>query len=289
MLQMKHEHELLKMEIENLRERGELVEPLMKTAYGEHELRKLEIKGLREQEKVKLNCECDCKKFKSEICEIQKKKENEIKKLSKEKEREIERCLLMGLKLNKLDHELKLKELENQSNNFDPYMIPPFYNQPQIPFQQMYPNQQINQPQIPFQQMNANHQINQPQKISINNENKNIESKVIEELPKLNINNKEDIMKIIYTQNIFEGFWEENDMTKIIKDKYLKEYNLLKELKDKKINDKVAMTIIIIYFVIKEHPELTNELSMIIEKAKSFINKALDTSYDNIIKEIGLN
>ena len=56
----------------------------------------------------------------------------------------------------------------------------------------------------------------------------------------------------------------------------------------KNINDNIAITIIIIYFINKEHPELLNELFMIIEKAKNYIKNNTKDSYENIIKEIGI-
>ena len=99
-------------------------------------------------------------------------------------------------------------------------------------------------------------------------------------------NEKDKLMEIINTQDFIDGFWEENKKTKIIKEKYKKEYNLLENLKNKNIDNKVAMTIIIIYYIKKEHPELLNELMMIIKKAELFIQKQTNDSYENIIKEI---
>ena len=98
---------------------------------------------------------------------------------------------------------------------------------------------------------------------------------------------KDDVMKIINTQNFVEGFWSENEQTKIILKKYKKEYDLIKKLKNKNINDNVAITVVIIYFIYKEHTELLKELSRIIKKAKLFIKKETKITYDNIIKEIG--
>ena len=109
-----------------------------------------------------------------------------------------------------------------------------------------------------------------------------------EEESKLNLNKKEGIMKMINTQNFVKGFWKENKETKIIKEKYKKEYDLLKGIKDKKISDDVAITIIIIYFLYKEHSELLAELSRIIKKAKLFIKNFTKSTYDDIIKEIGI-
>ena len=41
-------------------------------------------------------------------------------------------------------------------------------------------------------------------------------------------------MKMINTQDFIDGFWEENNYTKIIKEQYQKEYDLLKNIKIKK-------------------------------------------------------
>ena len=99
---------------------------------------------------------------------------------------------------------------------------------------------------------------------------------------------QECVMKIINTQNFVEGFWELNEYTEKIKDKYKRQFNLLKGLKDKNINDQVAITILIIYFINKEHKELLDELVMIIQKAEMFINKSTNDNYENIIKEVGM-
>ena len=96
-------------------------------------------------------------------------------------------------------------------------------------------------------------------------------------------------MKMINTQDFIDGFWEENNYTKIIKEQYQKEYDLLKNIKNKKINDKIALTILIIYFINKEHSELLKDLIMIIKKGKIFIQKETNDNYENILKEIGLN
>ena len=111
----------------------------------------------------------------------------------------------------------------------------------------------------------------------------------IEEIKELDINNKEHIMKMINTQDFIEGYWEENPYTKKIKDKYKKEYNLIKGLKNKNIDDNIALTILIIYFINKEHSELLNDLLMIIKKAKIFIEKKTKDKYENIIKKSGIN
>ena len=105
----------------------------------------------------------------------------------------------------------------------------------------------------------------------------------------VDLNGKENIMKMINTQDFIDGYQEENEYTKIIKQKYQKEFDLLKGLKNKNINDKIALTILIIYFINKEHSELLKDLIMIIKKGKIFIQKETKDNYENIIKEIGLN
>ena len=49
------------------------------------------------------------------------------------------------------------------------------------------------------------------------------------------------------------------------------------------------MTILIIYFINKEHSELLNDLIMIIKKANLYIQKITKDKYENIIKEIDLD
>ena len=105
---------------------------------------------------------------------------------------------------------------------------------------------------------------------------------------KIYLNNKENIMEMIATQDFIEGSWNINEKTKIIKKKYEKEFELLKNLKDKNIDDKIAITILIIYFINNEHSELLKELIMIIKKGKLFIQEKTKNYYENIINEIGL-
>ena len=106
-----------------------------------------------------------------------------------------------------------------------------------------------------------------------------------EEDLKLNLDKKDDIMIIINSQNFIEGFWDINNKTKIIKKKYENEFKLLKE---KNIDDIVAITIIIVYFINKEHKELIEELVMILKKSKLYIQDKGGDSYENIIKKAGI-
>ena len=96
-------------------------------------------------------------------------------------------------------------------------------------------------------------------------------------------------MEMINTQDFIEGFWEENDYTKKIIEKYDKEYKLIKELKNKNIDEKTAITIFMIYYINKEHNESLNDLLMVIKKAKQFIQKVTNDTYENIIKDVNIN
>ena len=84
-----------------------------------------------------------------------------------------------------------------------------------------------------------------------------------------------------------KDIWE-NPYTKKIKEKYEKEYNLIKRLKNKNIDDNIALTILIIYFINKEHSELLNSLLMLIKKAKIFIEVKAKDKFENLNKESGI-
>ena len=103
------------------------------------------------------------------------------------------------------------------------------------------------------------------------------------ELERKKSEEKEKIMTMIKTQDYIEGFWDVNEMTKFIFEKYKKEYDLLKE---KNISDKVAMIILIIYYLKNEHFELLTELVMVIKKGQIFIKKEINCSYEEIIEKI---
>ena len=132
-----------------------------------------------------------------------------------------------------------------------------------------------------------NEKKNEENKIENKTNNKidNAENKIDNEDKKISVL---EIKKIIDYQNFVEGYWEINEKTKKIQEIYENEFKLLKELKDKKISDNIAITILIVYCINKEHSELLKELFMIIQKAKKFIKKNANDTYENILKEIGI-
>ena len=131
-------------------------------------------------------------------------------------------------------------------------------------------------------------------KLEEESKRKEIEKKKLEEesnakrkkIKRTTFEEKNKFMEIIKTQDFIEGFWEINDKTKIIIEKYKKEYELLKGLKDKNINDKIALTILVIYYINNEYFDLIGDLVMIIKKAKLFIKKEINFSYEEIIEQI---
>ena len=105
----------------------------------------------------------------------------------------------------------------------------------------------------------------------------------IEQVRNQKLDEKEKIMEIVKTQDFIEGFWDINEKNKFIIEKYKKEYEGLK-LKYK--NEKIIMTILIIYYLNKECIELLEELIMIIKKAKAYILKEINCSYEDVVKNL---
>ena len=97
---------------------------------------------------------------------------------------------------------------------------------------------------------------------------------------------EESLKKLIKCQNFVEGFWIINNETKILKIKYEKEFNLLKKFGEKNIDDNIAMTIILIYFINKEYSIDVDAVKMILKKAKLYVQKKLGYSYENVIKKV---
>lgn len=97
---------------------------------------------------------------------------------------------------------------------------------------------------------------------------------------------KEDVNGIIFSQNIYEGYWDINPKTEIVK-------NILsinaKNLKEANYDDITAMTILMIYFLSNGYGELSGKLAMIIIKAKLYIKNKIGVSYKKIFKKVCFN
>jgi hypothetical protein len=95
---------------------------------------------------------------------------------------------------------------------------------------------------------------------------------------KINNNNDEQkkfsLNDMILTQDIIDGFWDENKHTKFILSKYQKEYNqienYLKEINCKEYKN-MAVTFIILYYLKKEESSKLQSYMIIINKAETFL------------------
>ena len=122
-----------------------------------------------------------------------------------------------------------------------------------------------------------------PNKIKRHEIEKEQAKREIDKIKTKKFEEKEKIMKIVKTLNFIEGFWEINEMNKFIIEKYKKEYE---KLKLKYSEDKVIITVLMIYYLNKESFELINELVMIIKKAKDFIQKETNCCYEDIVEKL---
>ena len=108
-----------------------------------------------------------------------------------------------------------------------------------------------------------------------NNENKSHNEK---EEDNKNLEESKILENIIMSLDIIEGFWEENQYTKHILDMKVEIYNKVKSL----VNDnKIAVTFIILYYILNDRKDKVNEYSNIINKAKNFLINC-GSSYEKI-------
>ena len=100
---------------------------------------------------------------------------------------------------------------------------------------------------------------------------------------------KKDIMKIILSQNIIEGYWDENEETKelmnIIKQESINKIitNIKSLNKGEDDEKKIKYTILVIYYLNTEYSDKLDEYKLIISKAKKYLlNQGIQ--YEDIIK-----
>ena len=76
------------------------------------------------------------------------------------------------------------------------------------------------------------------------------------------------------SQDIIEGFWDENENTKKIineiSDKFKKIENKVKELKNN-VDTKILFTISVIYYLNTKHPDKLADYRLVINKAKKYL------------------
>ena len=145
----------------------------------------------------------------------------------------------------------------------------------------MLENEIDNEKEVEMNDVDFQIEENNKKNMNKNKDDPFLDPKNEEKIIKLDLNNKDDVMKIMNNQNLIEGYWDINEKTMNIKNKYEKEFIKLKKLYN---NDIIVMTIIVIYFINNNYKEIINELLMIINKGKLFIQKKTGDEYDNIIK-----
>ena len=97
---------------------------------------------------------------------------------------------------------------------------------------------------------------------------------------------------ILMAQDIIEGFWDENEETKILIKKIKGGYDKIMEyIKNKKINSdnlsKIMYTILAIYYIEKEKAKKIKEYRLVINKGKKYLlNQGFN--YDEEIKKINI-
>ena len=99
-----------------------------------------------------------------------------------------------------------------------------------------------------------------------------------------NINNTDILEDLIMSLDIIEGSWEENEITSTILN--MKE-NIYTQVKNLVSINKIAVTFVVLFYILNDKKEKISEYSNIINKAKTFLVNN-NFSYENIISKINL-
>ena len=114
-------------------------------------------------------------------------------------------------------------------------------------------------------------------------ENKNIFDLNENEKKNNNITDENKILEnIIMSLDIIDGYWEENEYTKYIIDMKLYIYNKVKSLVN---NNRIAVTFIVLHYILNDRKDKIDEYSNIINKAKNYLINC-GCSYENIVSRI---
>ena len=89
-------------------------------------------------------------------------------------------------------------------------------------------------------------------------------------------NNMDDLTKLIMSQDIIEGAWNENNETKkliniITQNKFNLINNKVKGLNKGKQERKILFTILVIYYLMTKQSNKLNDYRLVINKAKKFL------------------
>ena len=107
---------------------------------------------------------------------------------------------------------------------------------------------------------------------------------------RINNDNKDDLTRLIMSQDIIEGSWNESNETKILvksipQDKFNKISNAIKRLNKGGYEMKIIYTILVIYYLSTQHAAKLNDYRLIINKAKKFL-ASQGINYEEFIKAI---
>ena len=129
--------------------------------------------------------------------------------------------------------------------------------------------------------LDADYNISNNYKSDISNNNKNNNN---------NNDNKNNNTSLILSQDIIEGFWDENNETKriiniITSDIFDKIKNKIIPLKKGQNETKIIYTILVVYYLKTKCADNLNEYRLVINKANKFLSKN-GINYDDIVSGI---
>ena len=128
--------------------------------------------------------------------------------------------------------------------------------------------------------LDADYNISNNYKSDISNNNKNNN----------NNDNKNNNTSLILSQDIIEGFWDENNETKriiniVTSDIFDKIKNKIIPLKKGQNETKIIYTILVVYYLKTKCADNLNEYRLVINKANKFLSKN-GINYDDIVSGI---
>ena len=126
--------------------------------------------------------------------------------------------------------------------------------------------------------------------------NNNLNYNIYNNTKSYNVNNnnnqgiKDEMTKLIMSQDIIEGAWNENDETKklinlVTQDKFNKINNKVKGLNKGNQEIKLIYTILVIYYLTTKHSDKLNDYRLVINKAKKFLISQ-GIKYEDFISDI---
>ena len=108
---------------------------------------------------------------------------------------------------------------------------------------------------------------------------------------KMEKNDTNYLSSLLMGQDIIEGFWDENnftnDVVKTVQEQYNKIESYINSQNDIKEKKKAIYTTIVLYYLLNNMKEKVDELRLIINKGKKYLN-SINYPYDDILQKVGL-